>query len=63
MPHIYSYSSKVIEITLLLLLKEGLSIYSSLSYIGFMVYILDKDRVHMQQVFSSNTYNLVQQYI
>jgi hypothetical protein len=51
------------KITQLLSLKVGLSIYSILSYIGLMVYFLDKDRVHMQQVFSSNTYNLMQQYI
>jgi hypothetical protein len=50
-------------ITRLLPLKAGLSIYSSLSYIGFMVYFPDKDRVHMQQVFSPNTYHLMQQYI
>jgi hypothetical protein len=51
------------EITQLLPLKAGLSIYSSLSYIGFMVYSLDKDLISMQQVFSSNTYNLMRQYI
>jgi hypothetical protein len=51
------------EITRLLPLKAGLRIYSSLSYIGFMVYSLDKDWILMQQVFSSNTYNLMQQYI
>jgi hypothetical protein len=51
------------KITQLLSLKVGLSIYSILSYIELMVYFLDKDRVHMQQVFSSNTYNLMQQYI
>jgi hypothetical protein len=45
----------------LLVPNTGLSIYSSLSYIGFIVYFLDKDRVYMQQVFSSNTYNLMQQ--
>jgi hypothetical protein len=28
--------------------------------IGFMVYFLDKDRISMQKVFSSNTYNLMQ---
>jgi hypothetical protein len=44
-------------------LKAGLSIYSSLSYIGFMVYSLDKDWISIHQVFSSNTYNLMQQYI
>jgi hypothetical protein len=28
-----------------------------------MVYFLDKDGISMQQVFSFNTYNLMQQYI
>jgi hypothetical protein len=51
------------EITRLLPLKAGLSIYSSLSYIGCMVYFLDMDRVYIQQVFLPNTCHLMQQYI
>jgi hypothetical protein len=59
----YPYSSQVIGNHLILPLKAGLSTYSILVYIGFKVCFLDKDGISMQQVFSSNTYHLMQQYI